>query len=139
MFKLIEEMDYHLNMSDEERIEQGKKAYNLTIGYIIKKFSGEDIYNLFFMIYSIFCCADCVIKHEEYEFFLKITDTNVTYEDFFNCMQNSHHNLNISAVFNYIRSEDEGFIQVVMVLMLCIFTCDHYIHRDEIKIIDEYF
>ena len=139
MFKYIEELDCHLNMSDDERIEKALNASKTLMSYLQSMFVGEAFYNAYLQIYSIFCCADRDVKVAEYELFKILTDTNVTYDEFYRCIVAENKSVDLDEFFEFANNQDDDFKQALLEFTLCIFTCDHYIHRDELKIIDEYF
>ena len=139
MSSLLDDVFYYLNMSDEERMESALCASKTLTSYLESTFDGDDAYHAYLQIFSIFCCVDGIYQHLEYEFFKKFTTVDISYDEFTEWMDKAYEEVDINEFFEFASSQENEFKEALMVLMLCVITCDYSLHRDELKFIDEYF
>ena len=139
MSKLIEEVYNYLNMSDEERLEKAFRASQTLVGYLESIFNGDEIDKAYIQMFSIFCCVDGKFQRDEYEFFKKLTEFDISYDQFTEWMNDEYQQVDSDEFFEFAGNQNDEFKEALMVLMLCVITCDYSIHRNELQLIDEYF
>lgn len=73
----------YLNLSFDELANVGVNQSAILLNELQRKYGKDAGIGYYFDICGTFFCADKMIDYEEYELFVKITQTNVSYDDFY--------------------------------------------------------
>lgn len=139
MSDLQDMFQQYLDMDTEERNNIAQEASNEILSVFEQTFEGDSMFEAYLQMFSIFCSADGELQYEEYELFTTITGTEVSYDDFFSAMQNELENTDIDEFFGFANDQGDDFMGSLIVLAICIFTCDGTLTVSEQEFIDEYF
>ena len=139
MSSLLEEVFDYLNMSDEDRFDKAFNASKALVGYLEPMFDGDDAYEAYVQIIAIICSVDGIYQHLEYDFFKKLTEVDITYDQFTEWMDAEYEKVDLDEFFEFAANQEDEFKQALLELVLCVITCDYSLHRNELKFIDEYF
>ncbi len=138
MSELNDMFQQYLDMDDDERNAIAEEAAGAILNVFQQHFEGDDLFEAFLQMFSIFTMADSEITYEEYELFTSITGTEVSFDDFYNAIQNTYENTDIDEFFGFATEQDEDFMGELCVLAICILTCDGTLSVSEQEFIDEY-
>ena len=139
MSSLLDELFYYLKISEDERLDKAFNTSKILVGYLEPMFDDDKAYQAYVQIFSIFCCADGICLHMEYDFYKKLTEGDITYDQFTEWMDKEYGEVDLNEFFEFAGRQDDEFNETLKVFMLCVVTCDYSLHSDELQMIDEFF
>ena len=139
MDELLLMFETYVNMTEEERTTIALEASNAILDHFENIFEGEELFDAYLQMYSIFCCVNNDIAYEQYELFKNITGAQVQYEEFYPALTNCVENVNVEEFFAFAYEQGEEFVGALCILAICIFACDGKIDEIELKLINLYF
>lgn len=137
--EFVELMQQCLDMDDDIRIDLARETVFVMRNYLEENYGVTSAHHLISLMFSVFCCADGSIDHEEYEFFKVTTGVECTYQNFCESMQNGGSQYKIDELFDEISDENEAFIQDVFILAVCVLTSNGTLTVSEQCFIEDYF
>ena len=127
----------YLNQDDSKRVEKGQKALKYLLSEFKKEKKDEKTCAKELKgIIALFTGADNVIQVEEYNYFNKIFNSNVTSESFMNHMKNELKDSSIEKVDKLIDALSEDGKASACVLGLCFLSSDGILTEEEKQVFE---
>lgn len=137
--ELMQMLQEYLDMDAERRNYVAQEASNAILNLFEEIFDGDKMFEAYLEMFSIFSSVDGQLAKEEYDLFINITGTEVSYEDFFDALQNELESANVEEFFDFINSQEEEIFGAFCMLAICIFTCDGTFSEEELEFFEAYF
>lgn len=139
MDDMIEIYQNYLDMIDEERNDIARSASEKLFEHLTEFYDEESVLKTYINMFSVLCSVDGVISQEEHELFSFVTNTHVSYDEFFEVMKFGANSEMIENFFEFADSQGDEFIGNLFVLAICVFACKGTITVEEQEFIYEYF
>ena len=139
MSQKLEIYQKFLDMDTDERNAYAKQTLDLMHKYLYQYYEEKVIVSYVISIFSVFSCADDTVNMAEYELFKYVTGARVSYDDFYETVKSGTSEELIEELYELLASESEEFIEYVLVLVICIYSCDGTITVEEQEFVDNFF
>ena len=129
----------YCKMDKETRRQIAKKASENVLTYFNRLYGEERFLDMYFLVFSVFCCANGYVNESQFILFNDIFGTNHSFSEFYKEMKdgNSYDSL---YTFKYVVKErGDDYRKNLLTLAICVLSSDGVVDDNELAFLKKYF